>query len=553
MNPRLPTLLLYLLGGLLILNLIQAYFTELIFDEAYYWHYAQNLSWGYFDHPPMVAWMIGLGNLFFEGELGVRFISCILSVSTILLLWLLIEDERKKNHVLEFFVLVFSMTLMNAYGFFTLPDTPLLFFTALFLWFYKRFLNNGNLVNAFLLGVVMACLMYSKYHAVLVIFFVLLSNLRLLKNKYAWLAVAVSLLCYSPHLLWLYENDFVSIQYHLFERPNDAYNFSKYTLGFFVNLVALFGFTFPWIYYALFKTKINNKFTSALLFLTYGVIIFFFISSFNRRIQTQWLIVISIPLAALVYNFMLVDKNTRKWIFRTGLATSIIILLLRIGLVYNPFPFKYETHGNKQWTNNLKSQVGNTPVVFENSYRRAPMYSFYTGVDAFSLNNLYYRQNQYSIDDSESKVKDKKVLYVSEFFEEGDVTYEQGPKKELFGKYIDNFESFRKLRCIVTERPFRPGLSDEIDLGVHNPYDFDIDLAKIEFGLVYLDKYKKAIEIYPLKVRPSLEKVSTLKSNDTTNFTFKLPKIVFRPTYFRVVISENNLPYGLNGKTIKLN
>ena len=553
MNPRLPTLLLYLLGGLLILNLIQAYFTELIFDEAYYWHYAQNLSWGYFDHPPMVAWMIGLGNLFFEGELGVRFISCILSVSTILLLWLLIEDERKKNHVLEFFVLVFSMTLMNAYGFFTLPDTPLLFFTALFLWFYKRFLNNGNLVNAFLLGVVMACLMYSKYHAVLVIFFVLLSNLGLLKNKYAWLAVVVSLLCYSPHFLWLYENDFVSIQYHLFERPNDAYNFSKYTLGFFVNLVALFGLTFPWIYYALFKTKINNKFTRALVFLTYGVIIFFFISSFNRRIQTQWLIVISIPLAALVYNFMLVDKNTRKWIFRTGLATSIIILLLRIGLVYNPFPFKYETHGNRQWTNNLKSQIGNTPVVFENSYRRAPMYSFYAGVDAFSLNNLYYRQNQYSIDNSESKVKDKKVLYVSEFFEEGDVTYGQGPKKRLFGKYIDNFESYRKLRCVITERPFRPGSNDEIDLGIHNPYDFDIDLAKIEFGLVYLDKYKKAIEIYPLKVQPRVEKVSALKSNDTTNFTFKLPKIVFRPTYFRVVISENDLPYGLNGKTIKLN
>ena len=152
------------------------------------------------------------------------------------------------------------MALMNAYGFFTLPDTPLLFFTALFLWSYKKFIDNRSLSTALFMGVVMACLMYSKYHAVLVIFFVLMSNLRLVLDKYAWLAVIVSLLCYSPHFLWLYENDFISINYHLYERPNDAYSFTKYTLGFFVNLIALFGLTFPWMYYALFKTRASDKF-----------------------------------------------------------------------------------------------------------------------------------------------------------------------------------------------------------------------------------------------------------------------------------------------------
>ena len=53
------------------------------------------------------------------------------------------------------------------------------------------------------------------------------------------------------------------------------------------------------------------------------------------------------------------------------------------------------------------------------------MYSFYTGGDSFSLNNLYYRKNQYSIDDSESKVQHKKVLYVSEYFKEGAIKYKQ--------------------------------------------------------------------------------------------------------------------------------
>jgi hypothetical protein len=43
------------LGIWLLINLIQAYFTGIAHDEAYYWMYSNNLAWGYFDHPPMVS------------------------------------------------------------------------------------------------------------------------------------------------------------------------------------------------------------------------------------------------------------------------------------------------------------------------------------------------------------------------------------------------------------------------------------------------------------------------------------------------------------------
>ena len=288
MIPKLPKTLLYLLIALFAINMAQSYFTELIFDEAYYWYYAQNMAWGYFDHPPMVALMIKLSSFFFNDELGVRFVSCLLSVATFLILWQLIDHPKKERYGVQFFVLVFSMTLINAYGFFTLPDTPFLFFTALFLLVYKKFINKPSVLLALGLGIVMAALMYSKYHAVLVIIFTLLSNMKLVFNKYAWLSVVVALICYTPHFLWLYENEFVSIKYHLYERPNRAYEFGDFTLGYFVNLVALFGLTFPWIYKSLFKTRAKDQFTKALLYLTYGVLVFFFVSSFNRRIQTQF-------------------------------------------------------------------------------------------------------------------------------------------------------------------------------------------------------------------------------------------------------------------------
>jgi len=556
MLKEIPKPFYYFLAVFLLLNLVQSYFTELIFDESYYWYYSQNMAWGYFDHPPMVALLIKISSLFFEGELGVRFMSCLLSAANLIVLWLLIDNPKKKDYVVHFFVLAFSMTLLNAYGFFTLPDTPLLFFTSCFLLAYKKFIEKPSLGLSILMGIVMACLMYSKYHAVLVILFVLFSNLNLLKNKFAWYAVIVALLCYTPHFYWLYDNNLVSIKYHLYERPNGAYSFEKYTLGYFVNLIAIFGLTFPLMYYALFKTKARSLFNKALLFLTYGVLIFFFISSFNRRIQTQWIIIICIPMVVIVFNYMLANKSAMRWIYRLGLVNAALILYLRVGLVHQPLLFSvfYESHGNKDWVKQIKDEVGAMPVVFENSYRRAPMYAFYSGGSTtYSLNNVQYRKNQYSITDTEELVRNKKVLYVSGYITDGTFHYTKTDGSVFHAKYINDFDSYRKLECIIDVTDKSVNIDQEISLQVYNPYDFDIKLNKLKFAVAYLDDYKKTQQIIPITLEPKNLISDILISKDTTNFITKLPK----PTkehlgYVRIVISENGLYFGLNGKPIPL-
>jgi hypothetical protein len=407
---------------------------------------------------------------------------------------------------------------------------------------------------AFVLGLVMAALMYSKYHAVLVILFVLLSNLKLVFNKYAWLAVVVALLCYTPHFLWLVQNEFVSIRYHLFERPNAPYDFNKYTLGFLINLVAIFGLTFPLIYYSLIKTKSKNRFTKALLYLTYGVLIFFFISSFNRRVQTQWIIVISIPIAILVFNYMTENDSIRKWIYRLGLINIAILLFLRLGLVFEPlFPIVYESHGNKDWIGQIKESAGDNPVVFENSYRNASMYAFYSGKTSFSLNNMNYRQNQYSIDDSEQEVQGKKVLYVSSYLNTRDFTFPRRDGNTHYGHFIDQFESYRKLRCYLDDELV--SLNDnEYTLKIYSPYSKNIALDKLRFAITFLNGSKQFNEHVPVNLVPRNKDLRTLKAKDTTFFTFKLPKPIKEasPAYFRVVVSELGLRYGLNSEIFKL-
>ena len=556
MLKEIPKQFYYFLVFLLALNLVQSFFTELIYDEAYYWYYSQEMAWGYFDHPPMVALLIKISSLFFNGELGVRFMSCILAVANVLVLWLLIDHPKKNSFIPQFFVLVFSMTLLNAYGFLTLPDTPLLFFTSCFLLVYKNFIEKPSLYLSVVLGVVMACLMYSKYHAVLVILFVLLSNLKLVRSKYAWFAVIIALVCYAPHFYWLYEHDFVSINYHISERPNGAYSFEKYTVGFFVNLVAIFGLTFPFIYQALYKTKANSLFNKALLFLTYGVILFFFISSFNRRVQTQWVIIICIPMTLIVFQYMLNNTNSAKWIYRLGLANIVIILYLRLGLVHQPLLFNifYETHGNKEWVKKVAQEAGDTPVVFENSYRNAPMYQFYSGHTSFSLNNVQYRKNQYSIDNSEEAVRNKNILYLTKYSKEGSFEFTKMTGGKYYGNYIPNFKSYRKLECILDMDKEAIHLEEPLEFKVYNPYSFKIPINELKFGIAYLDRYKKVQQLKSLTVETANKETKELLPRDTTYFKIKTPlnSEIKEAAYFRLVISENNLYFGLNGKPIPI-
>lgn len=551
MSNPLPRPLLLLIGGLFLVNLAQAFATELIYDEAYYWYYSQNLSWGYFDHPPMVAWMIAFGYSLFENELGVRLVSCLMGSGTALLIWSLVEHPDKRTYYREFFAWILSIVLLHAYGFLSLPDTPLLFFTALFLWLYRRFLRAPGAGIAIVLGVCMAALMYSKYHAALVIIFVLLSNLSLLKNKFAWLALAVSLLCYLPHLNWLYSNQFVSLEFHFFERPNQPYSFEKFTLGFFLNAIALFGLTFPFVYKTLFSYRAKNQLQKALVFLFYGILIFFFISSFQRRVQTQWLIIISIPAAIIVAQSLMEQPGLRKWIWRLSLANIVILAWLRLGLIYEPlFPGHYETHGNKVWVQNLKTLADGAPVVFENSYRGASMYGFYAQEPAISFDNAYYRKDQYTIDGSEELVQGKKVFYVFKGKTGDGPYYLDARGNKMYGIFIEDFESFRDLKAgLPKDEELITG--KDYPVWIYNPYESNVPIKALRLGVAYLDGKKRLKEI--ISVRSDLGPETTIKPGDTLWVPIKLPEPVkSEPVYVRMVISENGLPWGLNGKTQRI-
>ena len=103
-----------------------------------------------------------------------------------------------------------------------IPSSPrqmfLYYFSGLYFYFIPKIYRKQNFWNAVLLGISVALLFYSKYQAVLLVFFVVISNLKMLTKPYIYLVGIVTSLLMIPHLMWHIEHDFPTFQYHLVDR-----------------------------------------------------------------------------------------------------------------------------------------------------------------------------------------------------------------------------------------------------------------------------------------------------------------------------------------------
>lgn len=538
-----------------IINLIQAAASELILDEAYYWYFSQELALGYFDHPPMVALLVALGNQLFSYELGVRFFAPLLFSGSIWLLWNTIDDKRKHKNYFVFLLFVLSVALFNVYGFFMVPDTPMIFFAALFWFAYKKFLVKESILSVLLLAVSMAAMMYSKYMAILLIGFVLLSNLKLLWNKRFLAAAILSLILYFPHLYWLYENDFISLKYHLVGRADSKYKLA-FTLEYLAGFILIAGITFPLIFKAIFKYRYKSLFDRAMLMNIVGIFLFFLISSFNRRTQAQWPVLVLLPFIIITFHYALEFVRFRKWLLILSSFSLILMSFLRIAISNEAVsPITYETHGNKKWVNTLKNIAGPLPVVFRNSYTEASMYMFYSGNKAFSLNGYPFRRNQYDLRNAEDDFRHEKVVYLSTRRDaDSAFGYTRSYRNRVWrGITYDDFVSWGKLEVLLPEDSIEPD-SDSLSFRIFNPYQETIPVSDLYFYGLSLSEKKGRLDTLPVFIPDELKKKTILPNNSLEFKAYLGAREKLKgASFFRICISERNLlPFGFQGNIIPI-
>ncbi len=199
---------------------------ELIPQEAYYWNYAQHLSPGYLDHPPLVAATIFSGEfLFGHNAFGTRFGAFVYGL---LFLFIFYRYARLQvDQTCAIFAATFALLLPYFFmgtGFLMAPDSPLTLAWVMALYFFYRALVDGEMRAWYGVGLAMGLGMLSKYTIVLLapaaLLFIIVDPQarRHLLRKEPYIAVAIAALVFSPVIYWNATNDWASFAFQAKDR-----------------------------------------------------------------------------------------------------------------------------------------------------------------------------------------------------------------------------------------------------------------------------------------------------------------------------------------------
>ncbi len=392
----------------LLLNIVQASLTTLTSDEGYYWYLSSHADWGYYDHPPLLPLCIALGCRLFPGELGVRIVNVALVCIGLFFLLKLLGD--KINRKFYPYLIILSLPLFNYLTFIVFPDTPLVALSAVFLYCYKRFLEKDDYASGVSMGLVLGLMLYAKYHAILLILFVVLSNLSLLRNRKFMLAAGIALVMFVPHLWWQYTHDFVSFKYHLVGRS------SGFRIDFLTEFLGVQPLVLgPALVFVPFIYKTKDAFERALKFIAIGTLAFFCLATLKGYVQFHWTSIALMPLIILGCSYY--GSRRKMLLYWLSVPPLLFVLFLRTYLAFPILPVNTFNnvdfyHGREQWAQDIRGVAGGSPVVFESQLREAPLYSFYSGMQGIALYPGGNKKSEYEIRGAEDGIQGRDVTLV---------------------------------------------------------------------------------------------------------------------------------------------
>ena len=212
-----------LLAAATVFRLFYIQWVELAPDEAYYWTWSRHLQWGYYDHPPMVGFLIMIFTaLAGQGEFGVRLGWVVM---TAFLSWLLYRlggmmfgSERAGFYA----ALLMNFSLLGSVGaVIVTPDGPQMLFWALSLSCIYLAVNGRGNFFWYGGGIAFGLGLLSKYTMILLapcVFFFLLSfpeGRKWLRRKEPYLAFVLGLAIFSPVVHWNAQHDWMSFRFQL--------------------------------------------------------------------------------------------------------------------------------------------------------------------------------------------------------------------------------------------------------------------------------------------------------------------------------------------------
>jgi 4-amino-4-deoxy-L-arabinose transferase-like glycosyltransferase len=326
--------------ALLAMQALAAGRLELTFDEAYYTLWSRALSFGYLDHPPMVALLIRAStSLFGASELGVRALSLLvvgaMPALVALIAWRLFDSAEKAALAALMWI---AMPLVSIGVVFVAPDAPLVVFWTLGLAALVELWRTGEKNWLIALGLALGLALQSKFTAA---FFAAGAGFALVATPSLrrWLlspalfaGLAVALIIFAPFVAWNAAHGWATFAKQ-FGRAGPS-GFAPYYLAEF--LVAQIGLLNPLVVAALVPAvgaipwrapvapRSPGEARRILACTIAPAAVYFLLHSLHDRVQGNWLAPLYPASAILAADWIAEIRRARDSGFAAGVAKAAL-------------------------------------------------------------------------------------------------------------------------------------------------------------------------------------------------------------------------------------
>ena len=323
--------------------------------EALAW--GSNLDWGYDKHPPFSAFIINLIYIIFKtNDWAYYLLSQLCVIIGLYFVWEL-SKEFFSNRIFSFLSVVVLETIV--FFNYTTPEFNVyvcqLPLKAALIYFFWKGLNNTKSTNWILIGILSALGVLTHYSFIFIILslficFVIIvkKNKKTIKNFF--ISFVIFLIILSPHIFWLFDNNFEAIKYalnrsnvenkDLFDHILNPVLFISKQLGmlmlFFITFLSILSFK----KLKKIKLNLNNKKEAFLLSISLLPILIVFIVSFvtGAKIRTMWLSTFYLFFGILFFYFLKNFINLKK--------TKNFIYVISFLFLLSPLTYFYVSLSN---------------------------------------------------------------------------------------------------------------------------------------------------------------------------------------------------------------
>jgi hypothetical protein len=323
--------------GSLIFKLLISGLIPITGDEALFYVWSQDLSLGYYDHPPMIAWILAPLSWFSSQLVVVRLPASILNhlvalgIINLVIHW---QPEKKNSaYKVGIIYLLLPSTILSVL---VTNDSALFLFVALASYFFIRgeieernginSKNNFVPLNYFACGAFLGMAFLSKYLAIFIAvsFFVIL----LYKRRYLNLLVVsiTSAIFLLINFFWNINNCWQNILFNTVNRTDDLVSPLVGVPSYLLILIYLIT---PWLLWYLYQSRNTLKNNASLALLAFIPFVLFGILSFKQLIGLHWLPVY-LPALLLVICLSATEKQLNRaqiYTFGFGFIHAIIICI----------------------------------------------------------------------------------------------------------------------------------------------------------------------------------------------------------------------------------